>query len=810
MPLSFRLKRLSFCVVSQSKAGRLAFSAVFAILGSRVSPCWSAEDKLSRPFTIQEAIEISYIIDGTEETNIVERGSYPPGIPITAPDKQHFLVVSQRGVLAANTLEATLWLFDYQSVLDYVSKKSQQKPIPKKIATLSACSNTPVISAVRWLGNSDRIAFLGKSDSPNQQLFVADLSTGSVRRVTDGHGYVTAYDIRGETTVYTILSEKTERTESEVVNVTGKTIYSLLFPKRPSRVEDFNEGWTETVPSVLHIMRNDNELPISFTLDGKPLALFKPVLSLSPDGKRAITVAPLAQIPSQWPEYIPSFEAGFRYVTGDRFATADENPWKASRYVLIDLEHGTASTLVDAPAGRGLGFFAPTRAIWASDGRRVILSNTFLPGDLADDPAERAHRVQNSAVAMVDVVRGEIQPIAYFSQPALTSKAFHFIRDVSWNEEMQQVTLDYASLAADKSQAPAAETYGLQSGQWGKIPSERHLSGGSNRNLELSIEEDLNNPPALAGNISGSSQTSIIWNPNPQLERVALGKASVHSWKDTRGNSWSGILVLPPDYDSQLRYPLVLQTHPHDPNKFFADGAYSTGSAGRALASKGVVVLQIGMIDIDMSTEGSAELAGMESAIDSLVAQRVVDRQRVGIIGFSRTCFHVLYAMTHRPHLFAAASITDGLNFGYFQYILLADQFNYQDLFEHMNGGSPFGEGLENWARNAPGFELHKVETPLLISALEKGELMTEWETYSGLHRLRKPVDMLWLREENAPHILVQPRQRYLSQQAAVDWFVFWLKGEESPDSDKQQQYLRWRQLRSMHDRNQKAESSNN
>ena len=43
--------------------------------------------------------------------------------------------------------------------------------------------------------------------------------------------------------------------------------------------------------------------------------------------------------------------------------------------------------------------------------------------------------------------------------------------------------------------------------------------------------------------------------------------------------------------------------------------------------------------------------------------------RRVGVIGFSYTCFHALYALTHDPHLFAAAAITDGNEMSYTQYI---------------------------------------------------------------------------------------------------------------------------------------------
>jgi hypothetical protein len=34
-----------------------------------------------------------------------------------------------------------------------------------------------------------------------------------------------------------------------------------------------------------------------------------------------------------------------------------------------------------------------------------------------------------------------------------------------------------------------------------------------------------------------------------------------------------------------------------------------------------------------------------------------------------------------------------------------------------------------------------------------------------------------------------------VAQQGLVDWFRFWLKGEEDPDPAKSEQYARWREL---------------
>jgi len=121
-------------------------------------------------------------------------------------------------------------------------------------------------------------------------------------------------------------------------------------------------------------------------------------------------------------------------------------------------------------------------------------------------------------------------------------------------------------------------------------------------------------------------------------------------------------------------------------------------------------------------------------------------------------------------------------------------------------GAPPFGNGLSFWLRNSPGFLLDKVQTPLQIQALSPNSILGEWQWFEGLKRLGKPVDMLYL--PTGIHILVRPWDRMASQQGTVDWFCFWLKGEEDPDPTKADEYARWRELRKLQEANEKKASS--
>jgi hypothetical protein len=80
------------------------------------------------------------------------------------------------------------------------------------------------------------------------------------------------------------------------------------------------------------------------------------------------------------------------------------------------------------------------------------------------------------------------------------------------------------------------------------------------------------------------------------------------------------------------------------------------------------------------------------------------------------------------------------------------------------------------------------------------------WEWYVGFRRLGKPVEMVFM--PDAGHVVIRPQDRVVSQGGAVDWFDFWLKGEEDQDPAKTKQYARWRELRKLQEQNEKKSAN--
>ena len=187
--------------------------------------------------------------------------------------------------------------------------------------------------------------------------------------------------------------------------------------------------------------------------------------------------------------------------------------------------------------------------------------------------------------------------------------------------------------------------------------------------------------------------------------------------------------------------------------------------------------------------------SGFESALNQLISEGLADPDKIGIIGFSRTCFYVMDTLTTGSLKLRAASITDGVMATYLQYMMFGPDAG---TTESMIGAKPFGEGLQQWLKRSPGFNLDRITTPLLVVGGGRLGLLHMWEPYAGLRYLQKPVDLMMLNTDE--HVLTNPAVRMASQGGSVDWFRFWLQDYEDPDPAKAEQYARWHNLRKLQD----------
>jgi hypothetical protein len=725
-----------------------------------------------------------------------------------SPDKKYIAFVTTRGIVESDEVESTLWVLRRTDITKILATGgttakivptigARLKAIPKVLAD---DSYNPLITDERWTSDSKGLLFLGQTSNGYRRLFRVNLRSRVTRGLSSPNYDVSQFESRAGTIVYRATASREFATPGLAINrdakdITGSPIGVIL----PLAVT----GQGYVYGSELWTIRNRRNIPIRDPRTKEPVPLWNDPspslpdlnpLSISPDGRKVVVLTPCERVPRSWEAFEPFLaEHKIRFTNGAAIQGAGS--FRLLQYVMVDLERGTTEPLIDAPNGWALGYTDGNLAIWSPGGGKLLLTDTYLPLDEEGaTEREREARRQPCAAAVVDMSNKLSSCVAYSRGRTMSLQAARF------GGTDQEVCFRFG-------RATAEECFHFGDGHWRSVSASYYekqdgsLSDSSRPSLDstevfaLEIRQDLNVPPALWVTDRRTRASKMIWDPNPGMAAISFGEASLFRWKDANGYAWTGGLVKPPDYIPGKRYPLVIQTHGFPEHEFVTDGAYTTAFAARALASHGIVVLQMAdrFDDLVTAQEALNRALGFESAIDQLASEGLVDPKKVGIIGFSRTSYHVESALIKDPERFAAATIADGVDYSYMQY-LLAAEYPMSIESEQIYGNSPFGEGLTEWTQRSPGFRLDRIQTPLRVEAIGAISLLAEREIYASLWKQEKPVDLIYF--PGGQHILQKPLERMASQQGNVDWFCFWLLHQEDPDPAKEKQYARWRQLK--------------
>jgi dipeptidyl aminopeptidase/acylaminoacyl peptidase len=641
--------------------------------------------------------------------------------------------------------------------------------------TMVSSSNRPAIREISWLSDNEPLVFIGENPGEMAEVYRFHIPTHHLRRLTNHPTNVIAYSTtpNGDALAF-VAQEPSEsiwnkKTEREGIVVEGQSLFTLITGQNgtlsgkedssgfPRLYFQHSGGSARRIVTQGILSRSDSNPRIS------------------PDGRFILLTSRVADVPSTWREYTN------RWVHAQ--ATLERNLSEASwlrRFELIDLSTGENKTLVDSPCATG----SSCEAVWAPDARSIFISNLYLPLDGTNGELRELRR---STVFSVEVE---------LSDGAITEITRKRLKILGWNSAIDSVVFTESVGPMESAKQDQRFYFRKRNGRWEEI---NPLSDKEKEKLppRVVLAEDMNTPPKLYLVVSDSSPYELLLDLNPQFESLKFGNVEEVDWAGRNGEKFKGGLYYPLGYEPGKRYPLVIQTHAFNPKRFWVDGPWTTAYAAQPLAGKGIMVLQADESYEDHNTpkETEREVDRLESAVDFLDAKGLIDRNRVGLLGFSRTCLYIKYALTHSRYRFAAASVTDGMDAGYFQYLLSGtDSSEWSSINEGINGGLPWGHGLDAWRMRSPGFNVDHTQAPLLIVAENPFVALGEWEWFAALRRLGKPVDMVMT--EDGEHILQKPWQRVVSQQGNVDWFAFWLKGEEDPDPARAEQYVRWRKLR--------------
>ncbi|PQA87573.1 Atxe2 family lasso peptide isopeptidase [Hyphococcus luteus] len=305
------------------------------------------------------------------------------------------------------------------------------------------------------------------------------------------------------------------------------------------------------------------------------------------------------------------------------------------------------------------------------------------------------------------------------------------------------------------------------------------------------VSADANTPPRIEQVDLDSGEARVIAAPNRDFIRLSAPRAELMQWRDSQDREFTGYFI-PAAAGETRPSPLFIL--------YYACQGYLRGGPGDEwpltyLAEAGVAVLCISAYPSPdaggpVVKEYDTALAGIDAAIDVLAA-RGIDPARVGIGGFSFGASVAMWVAYHSD-LIAAASLAtpDVTETYYWQRALMGEAFK-GPLSSIWELAAPDATP-EQWRRISPSHNLDRLRFPLLMQIPEQ-EYLVALEYFVPLIESGAPTEVHVFPHE--PHYTFQPRHRLAAYQRNLDWFRFWLLGEEAGGA-RPAQFERWRKLR--------------
>src|SRR5260221_6980124 len=551
-----------------------------------------------RPITIADGVEMTRLEEPDSEAGRSSIGHFSPG-------EKRFVVVQRKANLARDTNDFSLLLYQTVDVF--------RSPPADFLVTMSSSSIRPAISMVRWLSDNETLVFIGENPGENSQVYSFNTSTRVLKKLTAHPTAITNYDITGDGRVLAFIAEPPElhKPALEKGGSPGEIVIA------GQRLSDILAG-SYSLPN--DESGGEMQLQVFWQRSSSPEVAVTPVhghvtnnwaLSLSPDGRYLVFPANVLNIPAGWAQYQDKLMQ--EIIAAHVFSNSISPLYQ---YLLFDSANITVAPLVDAPMPLATKVGQDVWVHWGVGGRLFVTS--YLPLD-----------------------------VGYLNERAAWER----------NPSPLQVRL------------PSREYRKVSRNDFPASPGKKHP-------VDLPLGQNLNTPPKLYVLDPKTNQKTLLLDLNPQFNNLDFGIVKTVEL-NVDGVVMLAGLYLPPDYDPGKRYPLVIQTHGFEPEEFSMDGRseWSSAFAARPLAAKGMVVFQYGEFKspedsnnvpndrkLGATPEESAKrfhILALERAIDYLDGQGLIDRDRIGVSGFSRFVCFVGYMLTHSKYPIAAATLVD-------------------------------------------------------------------------------------------------------------------------------------------------------
>jgi len=301
----------------------------------------------------------------------------------------------------------------------------------------------------------------------------------------------------------------------------------------------------------------------------------------------------------------------------------------------------------------------------------------------------------------------------------------------------------------------------------------------SRRHLAMVLQSPTRPPELFVTSTADFRPVQITTLQDPDLPPVP--NTEVVSWRSRDGRVVEGLVTYPTDHHAGAPAPLLVVLH-GGPTGVSAQSYVGVTEIYNvaAFAAAGFAVLRPNFRgssgygrafryanDRDW---GGGDAADVLAGVDHLVARRVADPARLGIMGWSYGGFLTASIITSTTR-FKAASIGAG-------WVDLVSYSGTADMRNFVPGYlGEFWKAPRLWAARSPILAVDRVTTPTLIQHGEvdaRVPVSQGYQLYEALRALGRPVRMVVYPRQG--HVVAEPKLQVHVTGDNIDWFTRWLR----------------------------------
>jgi dipeptidyl aminopeptidase/acylaminoacyl peptidase len=591
------------------------------------------------------------------------------------------------------------------------------------------------VGSPRWSPEGDRLAFEAidtAAKDPKLQLFVLPMQGGEAHRLTDVPNGIEqfAWSPNGQQIAFVTSDEPENKKEIEKHDdafEVGDNDYLTTGP---------------TTPSHLWLVAAEGGKPRRLTQGAWSLAKSAPPsspaspINWSPDGKSIL----------------------FTRQEHPQFGDAD-----LTTLQIIDIDSGATRRVTTHEKFESFGLFSP-------DGTKIAY---WYPHD--SDPNNQVEIV----VAPTPAAGGSPADGAI-----ATGAIDHNIARVIWmpdsnsmlvgGHDATQVSMWLQPLGANAA-APKKLNLGDISPAWAFW-----VDAFVGRKGEIAFAGSTPTQPSeLYYMASANDAPRRLTNFNANIAALRLGKAEKIEWQGPDNFAEDGVLIYPPDYDKDQKYPLVLYVH---------GGPTASSTTGfsffaQYLASHGYIIFSPNYRGSDnlgnayqraiFNDAGDGPGRDVIAGIDAIKKLNIIDENKIAVSGWSYGGYMTSWLIGHYNFWKAAvagAPVTD-----------LYDEYNLSD--GNVTGrygfkGSPYvGDNLKAYLAQSPITYWANIKTPTLLLHDTGDARVTITQSYSLFHALKdNGVEVKFFAYPVAGHFPGDPVRQMDVYRRWTDWLDQHLK----------------------------------